>query len=136
MILLDINGRQRNVSTTRYLIKWDRVVSRPQKAVKDFLRPYWQGDVVLEELRIPGSLSRCDLININHKVVVEVSPSQHTQYHPFFHGSLAGFRASIKSDLRKQHWAEMNGFRFVEVLDEDINVLTPKWFLDKYGVVL
>ena len=91
---------------------------------------------MLEEFRIPGGLQRIDLMNLNRKLVVEVSPSQHAQYHPFFHGSLAGFRASIKSDIKKQQWAEMNGFRFIEITKDDINVLSRKWFLEKYEVYL
>jgi hypothetical protein len=40
----------------------------------------------------------------------------------------------MKRDVDKKQWAELNGFSYVEVLDEDLDVLSKKWFKDKYQI--
>jgi len=81
-----------SVNIAGYLIDWDKVVSKPQKQVSDFLRRYWAADCVLSELRIPGSLLRLDIVNVSKKIVVEVSPdSIHKNYNPFMHGDRRAF---------------------------------------------
>src|SRR4051812_518009 len=101
MLWLTPTGRQVDVSIAPHLIDWDYIVSKPQKAVKDFLRPYWTHKRVLEEFPVPGTKMRVDLLclspgpNDTDGIVVEVSPKQHDQFNKFFHGSLAGFRASL-----------------------------------------
>jgi len=121
----------------KYYIDWDYKISGPQKRVKDFLYPYWRTHCVLEELIIPGSLLRCDLVNLTRSIVLEVSPLQHTKYNEFFHRSLSGFKESLKRDLAKGAWAERNGFTFVEIFDDDLKKgLSKAWFLEKYNITL
>jgi hypothetical protein len=136
MIFLNLKGQKRNVIIQKYLIDWDYAVSGPQKKVKDFLYPHWKRDVVLEEMRIPSTLMRIDLLSLTRKWVIEVSPSQHLEYNPFLHKSLSGFRAALKSDIEKQRWVEMNGYKFIEVFEEDIDQLSRKWFKEKYNLDL
>lgn len=126
-----------NVRIQKYAVDWDRVVSKPQKAVKDFFYPYWNADVVLEEFRIPGTLLRFDLVNLNKKLLVEVSPhSVHGKFNPFFHKTKHKFKESIKRDLLKYDWAEQNGFFLMEIYEEDIPNLSPRWFEVKYAVTI
>ena len=137
MIFKTLNGRDAYMSPTKYRIDWDRVVSGPQKRVKDFLKPYWKNDAVFEEARIPRSLLRIDLLNVSKGIVVEVSPMQHSAYHPFFHGSEEGFKQSLKRDLIKAQWAELNNLTYVELCEEDLAAgLSRKLFKTKYGVTL
>lgn len=126
-----------NVDINKYRIDWDRVVSKPQKAVKDFLHPYWKGKVILEEFKIPGQRLRFDLVNMNDHIIVEVSPKKlHGEFNKFFHKTRMGYANSIKRDMSKFDWAEQNGFVLVEVFDEDIEVLSREWFREKYEVEL
>lgn len=128
MEFLTLSGRTRKVNVTPYLIDWDRKVSGPQKTVKDFLRPYWSHDSVMEEFRCPGSLLRVDLLNLSRGIMIEVSPTKvHATYNPFFHGSLSGYRDVIKRDLEKAHWGEINGYKVIEIVDADFP-LTLAWF--------
>lgn len=122
---------QSNVILTKYLVDWDRKVSGPQLKVKQFLRPYWESCQVLEELLIPGSRLRADLINLTTKVFVEVSPnSTHKKFNPFMHGSRMKFLGTIKRDEQKRVWAEQNGFFYVELTDIHLKNLSKETFLE------
>lgn len=137
MLWLTPTGREVDVSITPYLIDWDYIVSRPQKTVKDFLRPYWESSRVLEEFAVPGTRWRCDLINVNKRILVEVSPAQHDGFNPFFHGSIAGFKASLKRDIKKRDWAELNGLTYVEIGDDDLKAgLSAELFEERFGLTL
>ncbi len=118
-----------------YYIDWNYKVSAPQKMVKDFLRPFWKLDCVLEEFRIPKTLMRLDLFNISRHIVVEISPEQHQEYNEFFHKTRAGFLSSLKRDMEKRAWAENEGFTFVEIYSDDMDKLSKEWFAEN-GVTL
>ncbi len=125
-----------DVRVSDYLIDWDKKVSKPQKKVKDFLRPFWKTSVVLEEVRIPGSLLRIDLMNLSRKQVVEVSPKSTHSFNKFFHNNRIKFGAGIKRELQKEEWCRKNGFKFIEVLEDDLNNLSEEWFKKTYDVSL
>lgn len=125
-----------NVNITEYLIDWDHVVSKPQKKVKDFLRKYWSGHVVCEELRIPGSLYRIDIINFTRRIVVEVSPSGSHSFNKFFHQNRFRFGASLERERKKAEWIESAGCKFVEIFEDDMDQLSSEWFKSKYAIEL
>lgn len=136
MIVKDLKGRPCTMPTTPYLIDWDHVVSKPQKRVKDFLRPFWFRDMVLEEPRLPRSLLRFDIINASRGIVVEVSPtSTHGKFNPFLHGSRMGFGKMLARDMEKERWAELNEFTFIEITDADFP-LTTELFATRWKVTL
>lgn len=120
MKLLNLYGREVNVNPSKYLIDWDRVVSKPQKQVKDAIRPIWSADYVCEEFYIPGSKMRIDLINFSKKIVVEVSPKGSHGYNEFFNKNRPNFLRASKRDLSKADWCEKNGFRLIEIRDKDL----------------
>jgi len=131
------SDKEINIDINKYRIDWNRVVSKPQKAVKDFLFRYWKSKIVLEEFRVPGSRLRFDIVNMNDHIIIEVSPKKvHGQYNKFFHKTRLGYVNSIKRDMSKVEWAELNDFVLVEVYDEDIPVLSREWFREKYSVEL
>lgn len=140
MIVTLLNGRSRNVSVGEYQLDWDgpRKVSKVQRAVEEFLRPYWTGKMVLGEWRIPGTKLRLDLVNVSDGLLVEVDGDQHASYNPHFHGSLSGYRASIKRDLQKDRFAELNGWTLVRITEADVKngALSAQWFMDTYNVTL
>jgi hypothetical protein len=119
----NIFGKEVNASFKKYRINWDRVISKPQKRVKDIICPYWFGQDVYEELCIPSSKLRIDLINLSMGVVIEVSPLQHQQYNEFLHGSRLNFLSAQKRDLQKVDWCEVNNFRYVEIDEEDLKLI-------------
>ena len=128
-----------NVNVAAYLIDWEpkREVSKPQAAVKAFLRPYWKSHVVLEEFRIPGTRMRIDLINLTRRLAVEISPSGSHAWNPFFHNNdRSKFGRAIARDLSKGDWCCQNGFKLIELGDEELESLTVKMFLEKYEVTL
>jgi len=126
-----------NIDIDKYRIDWDRVVSKPQKAVKDFLYRYWHGKVILEEFRMPGDRLRFDIVNLHDHIIIEVSPKKvHGTYNKFFHKDRIGYANSIKRDMYKFKWAEENDFVLVEIFDEDIPKLSREWFREKYEVEL
>lgn len=126
-----------NVNTNQYIIDWDHKVSGPQFLVKQFLKPYWKNSIVLEEFRIPGSLFRIDLINLNKKICIEVSPRKiHNEYNKFMHGGRGGFLKKLQDDAKKMLWAEQSGFIFIELYDEEINNLSEKLFKEKFDIDL
>ena len=134
--IFNLNGKVRDVNISDYIVDWERVVSKPQKTVKDFLRKYWKTDIVLEEFRIPNSLMRIDILNFSKKIAVEVSPSSSHSFNPFFHqNSPAKFLASLKRDIKKKDFCVLNGYTLVEVFDEDFP-LTKNFFKDKYDIDL
>ena len=139
MKFLTLSGKgTKNVNLTPYLIDWTgRKVSKPQQKVKDFLFPFFKTDQVLEEFLIPGSKLRVDLMNIDRKIVIEVSPKQHFEFNPFLHGGeRLNFLSQIKRDEQKRKWVEKCEFRLVELTDEDLKDLTKERFRDKFEIDL
>ncbi len=136
MKFLTVKGKEKNVNISSYLIDWERKVSAPQKKVKDFLKPYWKADVLLEEFLLPGSLLRADLLNISRQILVEVSPAQHFEFNAHFHKNKVGYLNSIKRDFQKEEWAIANGFKFVEIIDEDMEKLSRQLFWEKFDIML
>ena len=127
-----------SININKYKIDWDgKSASSLQKQVKDFLRQFWQGQIVCEEMRIPGSLYRCDFVNFNKNIVIEFSPGFHRSYHKFFHkGSRLNYLKQLRKDSAKELWAEANNFKFVDIYEEDLPNLDRRWFKEKYQIEL
>ena len=117
MRIKDINGRAVSKSFLKYRVDWDKSVSKPQKMVKDALRPFWGSDEVYEELVIPSSRLRVDLINFTKMIAVEVSPSSSHEYNDFFNKNRSNYLASKKRELKKFNWLEINCIKWVEITD-------------------
>lgn len=125
------------VNCSKYKVDWDRKVSKPQKYVKDFLYPFWKNDSVYEELVIPGSKKRIDLLNYSKSIIIEVSPdSIHTKYNEFMHKTRSLFLVKLKTDNNKMQWAERNGYKFISLNDEDIKNISVDYFLNKFNINL
>ena len=43
---------------------------------------------------------------------------------------------SIKRDLKKAEWLEMNDFNLIEINEDEINQISKKFFLTKFDIVL
>lgn len=136
MRILNIRGKEVSVNPANYLIDWDKIISKPQKKVSDFLRPYWQGQMVLSEFRIPGSLFRIDIFNVDAKVMVEVSPDElHKNYNQFLHKNRSGFLKKLKADNKKYEWADKAGYLLIELDTISIKNLSKDILAEK-GLIL
>lgn len=104
----------------KYLIDWKSDSrSKFQKGVKDFLCPYWQGDIVFEEFKIVGTRMSFDFYNANKKIAIEVQGGQHTKFVKFFHGDRFKYLEQLKRDDKKLRFCEINGIALVEIYPDD-----------------
>lgn len=131
--------KTKNVNISHYLINWSIAPSKEQQRLQDFLYPYWKNHIVLAEFLLPGSLLRFDIINISQHIIVEHSPnSTHGEFNKFFHVTRSGYLKRIKNDMAKIEWAENQNppFRVIETTEEDLDLLSRKYFLEKFNVLL
>jgi len=141
-----LSGKEKAANINKYLINWEGKCRGKSKwgkfqfSVKDFLRPFWERQVVCEEFPCFGTAGegkknlRLDLINISRSVAIEVNGVQHQEYNPFFHGTRHGFLRQIERDSRKSDWCDLNDIELIHILPED--ELSVKWFEEKYGIIL
>lgn len=120
MKIKNFYGYEIKKSFSKYKINWDKTVSKPQKRIKDIIRPFWEGQDVYEELVIPSSKLRIDLVNFTQNIALEISPRHHKEYNPFFHKNRSAFLASINRDKDKFNWCETNGMKIIELFEEDL----------------
>lgn len=126
-----------NVNIFDYKLDFNKIEgSKPEIAIKKFLKPYWSNDLVLEEFIIPGSRLRVDIININKKIALEVSPSGTHSFSKFFHKNLVVFGQRLKKEIDKENWCIKNGFIYVELGDEELKNVTKIMFKEKFSINL
>ena len=122
MVFKTLTGPSKRVKKPKnYLIKWDgQSLSKLQFSAKEFLKPYWNTDIVFEEFPIAGTRMRFDFYNSNKNIAVEVQGGQHLKYTPFFHGkSKSTFLSQIRRDNDKQKFCELNNIKLVEIYPND-----------------
>lgn len=138
MRLFNINGRPQKKNVSKYLIDWDKKSrSKIQFKVKKFLQPFWSGQIVYEEFPVYGSRMTVDILNATKKLAIEVQGKQHSEFNKFFHGnSRLKYLEGIKRDIKKAEWLENNGFILLEIEENEVDSLSLKFFLDKFGTIL
>jgi hypothetical protein len=93
-----------------------------QGKVGQYLEQKYPRDNILEEFVIPGSRLSVDFFLPKRGLVCEIQGEQHDSYKPFFHGDLStagGYGKQISKDREKAQWADMNGFKLVEIRTEE-----------------
>lgn len=133
------NGKLIWKNDKKYLIDWSSLsASKEQTKLKEFLKNYWQKDMVFEEYVLPSGRLRVDFVNATKKIAIEhQGKGAHNQYNPFFHkNSRANYLASIKRDVKKVKLLELNGYTVVETFTEDLNNLSIDFFIKTYGISL
>lgn len=126
-----------NVNPFEYKTNWDvDGASEPEREVLNFLRPFWCHKLVLSQFMIPGSRLRIDIVNLTDGVCVEVSPAGSHSFNKFFHKTELNFAKAVKRDFEKEEWIVKMGFKYCELLDEDLANLSPELFSAKFGVYL
>jgi hypothetical protein len=109
------------IGVQKYTIDWDAdSKSKFQKSVKEFLKKYWQRQVVFEEFPVAGTRMTFDFYNANNKIAIEVQGGQHTKYVPFFHGNYKNnYLMQLKRDHQKHDFCELNDIKLVEIYEKD-----------------
>jgi hypothetical protein len=138
MRLLNVNGKLVNKNVRRYLINWEaKSRSKLQYKFKTFFCPYWKNHIVYEEFPVYGSMLKIDLLNATKKIAVEIQGSQHESFNKFFHdNSRLKYLESIKRDVKKEKWIDTNGFKFIELYEDDLKNLSPQYIEEKCGVLI
>ena len=121
MKFIDRFGKERNLkSAKKYLIDWDKPSrSKFQTNVKNFLRLYWENDIVFEEFRVVGSRLTLDFYNANKKIAVEVQGAQHTKFVKHFHKNHFKYADQLKRDEQKLNFCQANNIKLAEVYPQD-----------------
>ena len=121
----------------QYVIDWDKPArSKEQTKIQEFLRQFWEKDVVFTEYRLPQTKLRVDFINASKKIALEhQGKGAHNEYNPFFHNnSRANYLASLKRDMKKLKILENNGYLVIETFTKDLNNLSKDFFLKTYNI--
>lgn len=136
MQLLDVYGRLRNKNCERYRIKWDgKSRSQIQFKTKQFLKWYWNGEVVYEEFPVFGTLLKVDILNLTRRIAIEVQGHQHEKFNAFFYNnSRLKYHTQIRNDMKKREWLELNRFKVCEIYEVEVPNLSPEFFLTKFGI--
>ena len=136
MRLYNIYGKLQSRIVKKYLINWNKKSrSQIQFKVKQFLKPYWENQIVYEEFPVYGSKMKVDILNATKKIAIEVQGKQHTEFNKFFHKTRGNYLESIKRDHQKREWLKLNNFKLVEIEEEEIKKLS-KTFLKSIGIAL
>jgi len=129
--LYNIKGKLQSRLVSKFLIDWDKKSrSKIQFKVKQFLKPYWQNHIVYEEFPVYGTRLKVDLLNATKKVAVEVNGRQHSSFNKFFHNnSRAEYLKSIKRDVEKANWLELNEYTLIEIEEDEVPNLGREFIL-------
>ena len=121
MKFIDQYGKERNLKNAKkYLINWEKPSrSKFQTNVKNFLRLYWENDIVFEEFRVVGSRLTLDFYNANKKIAVEVQGDQHTKFVNHFHKNHFKYSDQLKRDEQKLNLCKANKIKLAEVYPQD-----------------
>jgi hypothetical protein len=136
MRLLNINGKLVNKNVRKNLINWEaKSRSKLQYNFKQFFHTYWKNHIVYEEFPVYGTMLKVDFINATKRIAVEIQGNQHESFNKFFHdNSRLKYLESIKRDVKKERWIELNNFKFIELYENDLKNLSPQYIEEKCGI--
>jgi len=138
MRLLNVNGTLVNKNVRKYLIDWQgKSRSKLQYNFKQFFYPYWKNHIVYEEFPVYGSMLKVDFLNATKKIAIEIQGDQHESFNKFFHNdSRLKYLQSIKRDVKKEKWLELNKFKFLELYENDLKNLSPEYIEQKCNIII
>ena len=138
MRLYNVYGKLQSKQVTRFLVDWDKPCrSKVQFKTKQFLKKFWENQVVYEEFPVYGTKMKVDILNATKKIAVEVQGNQHVSFNKFFHNnSRLKYLESIKRDAQKAQWLEKNGYTLVEIHEKEVGSLNKEFFLNNFNIAL
>jgi len=118
-----LGKRRRIKKPINYLINWEEGSrSKLQGKVKNFLKVFWDGDVVFEEFPVVGSRLTLDFYNATKNIAIEVQGKQHTKYNKFFHrNNKINYLNQLKRDDEKLAFCDLNNIKLLEVHEENVD---------------
>jgi hypothetical protein len=135
MRLFNIHGKLVSQRVSDNIIDWDgKSRSKIQFKVKQFFRPYWLSHIVYEEFPVYGTRLKVDFLNATIRLAIEVDGAQHNSFSKFFHQNRINYLHSLNRDCNKSDWLEKNGFKLINIVEEDIKSLSPEYLKDKFDV--
>lgn len=138
MRLLNLNGKLINKNVRKNLIDWEgKSRSKLQFNFKQFFYPYWKNHIVYEEFPVYGTMLKVDFLNATKRIAVEIQGQQHESFNEFFHNhSRLKYLESIKRDVKKEKWLEMNNFKFLQLYENDLKIISSKYIEEKFGILI
>lgn len=141
MTFIDSSGRKKTLkAVNKYLIDWrGKSLSKIQRAVKEFLEPYWKNCMVFEEFPLVGTRMKFDIYNATRRIILEINGSQHSSFNPFFQKTRANFLGQVKRDLEKADFCARNNIALVEITEKEFYGKTRQEleeFFAEQGVIL
>jgi len=131
-----LNGISRNINEKKYKILWHgSSLSLFQKRVKSFFSDYWENDSVGEEVLLPNTKLRVDIMNFTRKIAIECNGKFHSKFTPYLQKDIQTFHQQVARDVLKEHLLELNGFRVIEIYEKNMP-LSEEWILDTFGDIL
>ena len=132
------SNRLINVNLNKYKIDWEKDgASSLEKRVIKFLNPYWKNFLILYQFRIPSTLLRADILNLNSKIYLEVCGQQHLAFkHWFTKNSLNEQLLAHKRDITKIEYFQGLNYKIIELYPEDVDKLSIKYIKEKFNVEL
>ncbi len=129
---LNHKGKEFTFFDKKYLINWSKKApSKGSQEVKEFLATNYKFWAWYEEYRLPQTRLRVDFLTTTVKLAIEFHGRQHEDYIPFLHGSRSGFLSHIKRDVKKEEILSKNGFKLIEIYEDDLELLSRSWFEEK-----
>lgn len=129
-------GNIRPLSEKKYLIDWTgKSISLFQYRVKEFFSYYWYDDIVGEEVTLPYTGLRVDILNFTKKIAVECNGQFHSRHVDYFHKTSEDFQKQVSRDVEKERLLELNGFKVIEIYEKNMP-LSEKWILKTFGNIL
>jgi len=117
-------GKRRKIKRpVIYLINWEKGSrSKLQGKIKEFLKVFWDGDVVFEEFPVVGTRLTLDFYNATKHIAIEVQGNQHTKYNKFFHkGNKMNYLHQLKRDDDKLAFCDLNSIKLIEVHEGQVD---------------
>jgi len=131
-----LKGNIRPLNERKYLINWDgNSLSLFQRKIKNFLKYYWEDDIVGEEVTLPYTRLRVDIMNFTRKIAIECNGKFHVEHTPYWQKDIQAFHRQVSRDVEKETLLELNGFRVIEIYEKNMP-LTEDWILNTFGDIL
>lgn len=122
MKFIDLNGKvhSKQINTYKYGRKSESR-SNFQKKVGDELQKIFPQHIILEEMPAFGTGLYIDFYIHGLKLAVEADGIQHKEFNSFFHKTRDRFSDSIRNDIKKEQWCELNKIKLVRINDKNFD---------------
>lgn len=124
-----------SVNPQDYKIKWaGKSASKFEFEGKRYFFYLFKNHFVCEEFPVKpyiGTNLRCDLINLDMKLAIELNGCQHLKFNSHFFKTEEDWWASIERDSLKKKTLELNGYSLVEIYPHNTPI-TLSWLKKTY----